>query len=235
MKKKYIAFVTGLLLIAIIVVFGNLFLIKSVDVVFINKPEFADEDNIINASEISINTNIFNINDENIKDNINSYYDNNSLAVLDIERVFPNKVVIHVKERKPVLIVPYAEEDGDECVPTDINFQMVKKQNKSDIDYDSIQIKGLAVQNTFNNFSFRQINSIMTAFTDMNFTDDMLVAFIKEIVVNDDYIRIVLRHGDSVFDIELVQDKDIYDSAVEAYHSFLDLDYDSRNVCHITV
>lgn len=234
MRKKYIAFVAGLLLIAIIVVFGNIFLIKSVDVVFVNKPEFADENSIINASEISLNTNIFNLDDKKIKDNISSFYDNNSLAVLDVERVFPNKVVIYVKERKPILIVPYQQEGQGECIPTDIYFQMNQIKLMSDIDYDSILIKGVAVQNTFNTSSFRQINRILTAFLDMNFTEDGLVAFIKEFVVSDENIRIVLRHGDCVFELERAQDKDIYDSTIQAYLNFLDLDFANRNACHIT-
>lgn len=231
MKKKYIAFGVGLLIIAAIVVFANIFLIKSVDVVFVAKPKFADEDSIIHASKISLNTNIFNLDDKEIEKNIASIYDDNSLQVLNIERVFPNKVRIHVNERKPILIVPYMEENGKKCIPTDIDFQMVKVRDKQEINYPAILIKGAFVTDSFNIGAFRQINKIMKAFKDLKFTEDGMTTFIKEIVVGEDHIRVVLRHGDCVFELE--RDEDIYNRTLDAYNKFLSLDYADRTAFHI--
>ncbi|MDD4316172.1 MAG: FtsQ-type POTRA domain-containing protein, partial [Clostridia bacterium] len=157
MKNKYITITVGILIVIAIVVFGNVFLIKSIDVVFERKPLNVNEANIVEASKIAIGSNIFSLDEKSAAAGIADFYPNNTVYVQSIERVFPNKVIIYVKERTPVLSVAY-DDGGEECIPTDIDFQMTRKALIADIDFDKIIIvSGVSVLNTFNTSEFLRL------------------------------------------------------------------------------
>lgn len=228
MKSKYTAFILATLLLAGIIVFGNIFLIKSVEVVFEKTPNLTNQDTIVYASQIVMNTNIFTIDEDKISKNIVEYYPNNSVAVLDIERKFPNKVIIYVKERKPLLIVSYETESGSECIPTDINFQMTARKEKSDIDFVGIKLSGITVTNTFNLPVFKATNEILKAFIELDFNEDGIATFIKEIKISSTKIEIILRNGDTSFELSREKQTTLNVQTKQAYARFLALSYQDR-------
>lgn len=235
MRKKYIAIIICVIFIALIILFSNIFLIKTVNVVFEKQPVYTNEEEIITASKIEMKTNIFNLNEKRLKDNITGYFSNNTVSVTDVQRKFPNEVNIYIKERLPLLIVPYGSVDGNECVPTDMDFQLVSRCNKNDIDFDAISISGIYVESTFNLASFRQINSILRSFIEMSFNHDSMVAFIKEINVSTNRILIILRNGDGVFEIDTSSQKSVDQQTKELYQMFLDLPYGQRDVFNLSL
>ncbi len=234
MKNKYIAITIAILIVIMIAIFGNIFLIRSIDVVFTRPPKNTDEAAVVAASKIALSSNIFAMDEDKSTRNITSYFPNNTVAVLGIERVFPNKVIIRVKERVPLLLVPYGD-DGEECVPTDIDFQMTQKVSIADIDFDAITISGTSVQQTFNTSSFRQIRDTLSAFSSLGFNEEAMIAFIKKISLSAEHLRIELRHGDTVFELSLVSEKPLSEQTKQAYKQFLELDYDKRAAAHISI
>lgn len=234
MKSKYIAITIGILIVIMIVVFGNIFLIRSVDVVFTHSPEGTDEASIVSASGIALGSNIFSVDEKEAAKHISAHYPDNTLAVLDIERVFPNKVIIRVKERIPLLVVPYGDA-GAECVPTDIDFQMTQKISVEDIDFEAIAVSGTSVTQTFNTLAFRQIRETLSAFAALDFTEEGMIAFIERISLSAEKLRIELRRSDTVLELSLTSDKPLAVQTTEAYAEFLELPYGQRSAAHISI
>lgn len=233
MKNKYLAIFLATLLLAGIIVFGNIFLIKSIDVVFEKNPTFSNQEAVVNASKIAMNTNIFTLDESKATENIVSHFPNNTIAVLDIERKFPNKVIIYIKERKPLLIVSYNVENGEECIPTDMNFQMTDRKAKNEIDFDAIKVSGVAVTNTFNLAPFKAMNEIIKTFGELNFSEEGIVTFIKEIKISTSKIEIILRNGDSSFELCTENEASLNEQTKQAYEEFLALPYYERNTALI--
>ncbi len=234
MKSKYIAITIGILIVIMIVVFGNVFLIKSIDVVFTRNPVDIDEASVISSSKIVLGSNIFSVDEKDAAKAISSHYPNNTLAVLDIERVFPNKVIIRVKERTPLLVVPYGDE-GTEFVPTDIDFQMTAKVSAENIDFDAITVNGASVTHTFNTLAFKRIRETLLAFVELGFTEEGMIAFVESISLSAEKLRIELRRSNTVFDLSLSSDKPLFAQVNEAYTQFLDLPYDQRAAANISI
>ena len=230
MKKKYIAIIICVIFIALIVLFSNIFLIKTVEVVFEGQPKSATKEEILTASQIELNTNIFNLNEKRVKENICRYVDNNLISVIEIERQFPNKVKLVIKERRPIIIVPYKNSQSGQCIPTDIDFQLVKERDINQIDFDAIWIKGVYADKTFNINHFLQINEILKQFLEIGFTEESLIAFISEIEVKADTIHLYTRFGDGEFIFDRKADANMKKQVSALYGEYNNLDYDKRNV-----
>ena len=59
MKKVAVAITIGLVLVALIIAFGQVFTVRYIDVEFVNAVVTADKNEIIDATGIDTNTNIF--------------------------------------------------------------------------------------------------------------------------------------------------------------------------------
>lgn len=110
MSKKNVALIAGLVFIAVIVLLGVfLFRIQTVTVDFDSesalKVDAAESEKIIAASGIIKGKSIFSLSESKMVRNIeNEIHD---VKVVNIERRFPNKVVIHVSKRVPVYALGY--------------------------------------------------------------------------------------------------------------------------------
>ncbi len=138
MRKKYVAIIISVVLVIIILVFSNIFLIKTVEVIFDKSPQITNEDEILTLANIKLNSNIFNLNEKEVIDSIANHFTDNTVAVTDIQRSFPNKVKLHIKERMPIMVVSYSAEDSQECIQTDIDFQLTQRTDKTNVSTDII-------------------------------------------------------------------------------------------------
>lgn len=104
MKVKRLAIILGVLigLTCIIVLCSAVFTVQTITVNWLTKPNVLtveSNQNIISSSKIKNNSSVFTLKK---KDYIASIEKNNSYAKVEkIEVKFPNKVVIHVREREP--------------------------------------------------------------------------------------------------------------------------------------
>ena len=102
MKKAIIAIAIGLVLIAGIITFGQLFAVSYVSVEFVNNVICASEQEILEQANINTGTNIFVLDEDKIAKNIEKNYADSDIKVNNVIREFPNKVIIKVSERFPI-------------------------------------------------------------------------------------------------------------------------------------
>lgn len=191
MKKGIVAILIALAIVVSIVVFGQIFNLDSVSVRFENYSEISEEE-IVSKSGVSKGQNIFVLSDKNIKNNVENAYPDRSVAVTDVEKIFPNKIVITVKIRKPVFAVGVAS--GDEIIPTDLDFQLSKKRDANSVDTDDlITITDLKVDGTFDIEPFKIIRRASKAFLANGFTESSFTSFFKAIEYSTDKLSFVLR------------------------------------------
>ena len=113
MKKVIIAVAIGLVFVALIITFGQVFTVRYVSVEFVNSVSSATKQQIINLADIDTHTNIFVIDETKIASAIENEFDDNAIRVSDIVREFPNKVVIRISERLALYKIE-AETDENE-------------------------------------------------------------------------------------------------------------------------
>lgn len=115
--KKYkrwiigLSVVAGFLLVVVILMF-TLFSVGPVEINFKNQTTIFAEKNtqeqVIDSAKLPYGTTIFALNKNKIKNNLESR--NPYLKVVNIETVFPNKIIIHCAEREEVVIVETAND-----------------------------------------------------------------------------------------------------------------------------
>lgn len=116
MTKKHVVLIVGLVLIAAIALInGLLFRVKTVTVDFDTETsiqaEEGEAEKIIAASGIKKGKNIFGVSESRMIKNINAALP--GVRVVNIERIFPNRIVIHVSKRVPVYLMKYRQNTSD--------------------------------------------------------------------------------------------------------------------------
>lgn len=110
MNKRLLTLFIGLAVIVVLVILNSVvFVVKSIEVQF-ETPQHIDSideltSSIVTASGITEGKNIFTISESKAKRNIEALP---QIEFLDIER-YPNRVIIYVARRVPVLAIPVAE------------------------------------------------------------------------------------------------------------------------------
>lgn len=207
MKKRIATILIALAIVVAIVVFGQIFNLDSVSVRFENFSTISEEE-IISKSGVSEGQNIFVLSDKTIKTNVESAYSDRSVAVTDVEKIFPNKLVLTVRIRKPVFLFEVI--DDDRVVPTDVDFQLNRKQDANSVDSDAlIKVKGLKVDATFDLEPFKSLRRASKAFIANGFTEASLVSFFSEAEYASDKISFTLRNfGDSKIVVSIEDSSD---------------------------
>ncbi len=194
MNKKIIAVILGLLVIIAVAVTGQLFNVKSIEVSYVGEENLdIDTKKVAELSQISVGQNIFTIDENVAEDTIEGYY-TNMLKVNDIERVFPNKVVIYVEARDLLFSV----KDGqNNTYVTDCDFQVngIKVNPNADMSKDGelIAINGVTITNTFNISQLKIAKQIVSGFKTLGFDDIGLKRFVKSFDFSNDIVTITLR------------------------------------------
>lgn len=200
MKNKIIAISVSVVIIALIVVFGEVFKLKALDVKLTAYTGAVEETDIVELIDVDSYGSIFGVNESAIKENIESYYGGNTVEVYGVVRSFPNKVTVYVRERLPMFEVDVYEKDGY-CVPTDKDFQRNKIVEKSSVGYKLIKVNGISVEKSFNTASFRQLKAVADGFTDLGMTEEGIISFVKSVTFNENDIVIELNYGQARFTI----------------------------------
>lgn len=128
MTKKHVVLIVGLVLIAAIALInGLLFRVKTVTVDFDTETsiqaEEGEAEKIIAASGIKKGKNIFGVSESRMIKNINAALP--GVRVVNIERIFPNRIVIHVSKRVPVYLMKYRQNTSDAAKYVVVDGDMV--------------------------------------------------------------------------------------------------------------
>ncbi len=194
MKKSIIAILIALAIVAGIVVFGQIFNLDTVSVRFENFSSVSEEE-IISKSGVSAGQNIFVLSDKTIKTNVEAAYPDHSVAVTDVEKIFPNKLVLTVRIRKPVFM--FEAVDDERVVPTDMDFQLNKLKDANSVDFNAlIRVNGLKVDGSFDLEPFKNLRRASKAFIANGFTEASFLSFFSAVDYASDKISFILRDFD---------------------------------------
>lgn len=187
MKRNPLPILIAVVIIAVISTMGAILRVKEISVEISGENVIAED--IVNFSRIKEGGSILSLNEIDAINRIESAYSDNSVKVEGIERVFPNKVVIYVKERTPIFAVK--RKNTDKYVLTDIDFQMSRKvENNVDIT-SYIVVKGVEADVSFDNDNFKILNGVFSALDDRT---DNVKGLVSEVQFGD-VILITTRDG----------------------------------------
>ena len=144
-NARIIVFV-GIVLIILLIVLLNMtvFTVKDVSVLNEVESQFIDADKILLDSGIKLGTNIFALSERKTSERIelaNSY-----LEVVAIERKFPNKVIIHVSVRIPLMAIKI--KDSDSYAVVDGSLKILERVDSTSSLYQTCtKVEGIEVTN----------------------------------------------------------------------------------------
>jgi hypothetical protein len=217
MRKKYIAIAISVVMIALIITFGQIFTVKNVEVEFKNETGIATEKTIIKLADIGTNTNIFSLKESKIKESINSYYANS--LVVNVERTFPSTVIIHVKERLPMFLISAETDSYKGLVYSDKDFQ--RSGTPEQVEYKKlIKVNNYTVKNTFDTIECIALRAFANALVAQGLEESGIAAFVESITVNNENLTVKLRQNNAEF---IINRADVYNSTVMIYNKYLSL------------
>lgn len=222
MRKKYIAIAISIVLIALIITFGQIFTVRNVLVEFKNETGIANESSILELADIGPNSNIFSLKESKIKSNINNYYSNS--LVVNIERTFPNTVIIHVKERLPMFLISAETDTYQGLIYTDKDFQRSGKSDEINTE-NLIKVNNYIVKNTFDTQECIALRAFTMALNDKGLEESAITALVETITVNEGNLTVNLRQNNAVFVINR-SDVSLYTSQI--YNTYLTLSIAER-------
>lgn len=193
MKKKYFLIIISVIIVAAILAGGQIFTVRHVSVVFHNKTGVATEADILDAAGLDYHNNIFGINEKEIKRRIAAAYADNSIAVTDIERSFPDTVTIYVKERVPIFLIKVESEEGNKFVPTDKDFQRGTVRTLGEIDDTLIKVTGFEISETFDVKECIILRKIANTLIGRDLAEEALPYFISEINFNENVVTVTVN------------------------------------------
>lgn len=200
MKRVAVAITIGLVLVALIIAFGQVFTVRYIDVEFVNSVKAANKQEIIDATGIDTNTNIFILDEKKVKAKIQNAFNDNAIKVNDIVREFPNKVKIKVSERTPLFKIAAETEEKDGFVTVDRNFQRTYVYSAEEIQTEPlIEVKGLTIKDTYLINECNALKIIANTLIARGFAEDAIPYFVKRIEFNENKIKINLRASATTF------------------------------------
>ena len=233
MKRVVITVAIGIMIIAGIIVCGQMFKVQFVNVEFDNGVTVTNEESILSLADIDTNTNIFVLDEKQIKERIENGYENNAIKVTDIVRSFPNKVTIKVMERVSLYKIKAETETQSGYVSVDRNFQRNKIYSYEELkDEILINVTGISINNSFKSKECYQLQSIANALISNGIQEEALPYFINDINFNDTgRIIINLRITDTKFVID-TENNENYAIGIainSLMNKYFQCDYDKRD------
>jgi len=227
-KKKYVIISICVAIIALIVVCGQVFTVRNISVVFYNKTGLADEADILEASGLDSRNNIFNVKESEIKHRIIAAFPDNSIVVTNVERKFPDEVVIYVKERTPIFKIEVnASSEEKSFVATDKDFQRGKIQKEEELaPLKLITVTGFVVNDSFDVKECVALRNVAKALLGKNMSEEALPYFIESINISDGELQIKLAETGAVLYVDMAQTAD---ETAALYDRYLAMDYSARN------
>ncbi|MFA6867077.1 MAG: FtsQ-type POTRA domain-containing protein [Clostridia bacterium] len=203
MKKKYVAIIIAVVVLAIIFTFGQVFTIRSVDVVFENDTDIATDSEIINLAGVEHDKNIFSLNEDKVVEKINNQY-KNALKVT-VERKFPNKVLIKINERTPMFVLEINNDNYQGFIATDKDFQRTDECQLEDFP-DLIKVSGYSIQSTFDTKECRAIREFTNDLINLGVKTEAVNVMISRIYFNGSKMMVQLSQYDAKWEINIQND-----------------------------
>lgn len=229
MKNKIIAITLSVILIAAIIAFGEIFRVKNIEVELQSFTGVTSEAEITELSGLNKYSSIFSVEEDVVEERIESAYEGNAIDVVNIERCFPSKVKLYVRERLPIFAVKVAEREGM-IVPTDRQFQRNAIMSSSDVDFPLINVEGVEVNKSFNTENFRFLKSVADSFIDLGMTEEGLAKFVKTILINEGGAEILLNNGQAKF---VITKNDVFNQISAKFNAYLSLSPTARATCSL--
>lgn len=211
MTKKHVVLIVGLVLIAAIALInGLLFRVKTVTVDFDTETsiqaEEGEAEKIIAASGIKKGKNIFGVSESRMIKNINAALP--GVRVVNIERIFPNRIVIHVSKRVPVYLMKYRQNTSDAAKYVVVDGDMVvlgfyddKPDKQSFVFVDGFELVGKYTIETGRMLpvefgkSIYYLQNVAAGFYNCKLTPAQFIAFIKKVKFENGIIDLCTRRG----------------------------------------
>lgn len=229
MRKKYIAIAISLVLIALIVTFGQIFTVQNVKVVFNNETDIATETSIIDLAGIDSNTNIFSLKESVIKSAISDYYSN--AITVDIERTFPNTVIIHVSERIPMFLLSVDNDNHEGYIYTDKDFQRSDIYDETASDVKLIEVIDFTVKSTFDTAECIALRQVAATLIGLGMEDNSVIALIDSITIESENLIIKLRENNATW---VVKRSAVASQTTQIYNQYVSLTPLERVGAYIT-
>lgn len=211
-KKAALGIAIGMLLIAVVIIFGRVFLVKTVVEKYDFEPIYHKAGDVTAVSGITFDTGILGLNENKITALIEASFEDNSIDVTDIERVFPNKVILKLRERVPILAVK--NQSGKICA-ADIDFQLNKTISSAEAER-LIEVIGISVNSTFNIEVFRELRESLKGITGNGIPDYALNELLESVTVTENSFEYKMRNG-AKFIVE--RGEDVGKRTLEGYKS----------------
>lgn len=211
MTKKHVVLIVGLVLIAAIALInGLLFRVKTVTVDFDTETsiqaEEGEAEKIIAASGIKKGKNIFGVSESRMIKNINAALP--GVRVVNIERIFPNRIVIHVSKRVPVYLMKYRQNTSDVAKYVVVDGDMVvlgfydeKPDEQSFVFVDGFELVGKYTIETGRTLpvefgkSIYYLQNVAAGMYNCKLTPAQFIAFIKKVKFENGIIDLCTRRG----------------------------------------
>jgi hypothetical protein len=230
MKKVVIAVAVGLILIAVIITFGQIFTVRHVGVEFTNSVSCADEQQVLSYANISPSTNIFVLDEETIAERVEKHYSDNSLKVVAIVREFPDKVIIKVSERIPIFKIKAETEDESGYVEADRNFQRAQIYTAGQLDEATLtEVRGYTVEGTYKTDECYMLRDIADALMQCGFPEEAIPYFVSGIEFSGNLVTLELRASDTKFIINKTSDISVKDAVISMYNKYEAMSVGDRN------
>ncbi len=195
MKNRVISAIISLLILVLVIVAAKAFTVQTITVEFGYQSSYDNAEEIIEVSGIEDSTFIWAIDETAMINNIAEYFDDNSIYIYNIERVFPNKVIIYIEERTGIFVVE-SDLDANKVAITDCDFQLNTLIDIEEISMeDYITISGIAVENTYNTTAFKQIKEVADGIIENSNSTVNLIEIVEEINYSEEMITIFYIDG----------------------------------------
>ena len=236
MKKAIVGVAIGLLIVAMIITFGQVFTVRYIGVEFENSVSAANKQEILSLANIDSNTNIFVLDENALKQRIEKAYPDNVIRVTDIVRTFPDKVTIKVSERIAIYKIAANKDSESGYVAVDRNFQRNTIYSEEELENMMlVDVKGFVVEDSFVTeecYLLRDIANAFLAYTGADgnaIPEEGLPYLVKEVTFSDTSVNVMLRTDDATIVIDKSDDVSAKEQVRQLFGEYLATNAQNRS------
>lgn len=187
-KRLIIAFICLVVIAIPIIVVSAVFTVGSIDVIAIGDGFEFDKTAIVDDTGIKIGSSIFTISEKKAINNVE--VNNPTIKVVNIERIFPNKVVLNIVKRIPIVAIKtkdaYALIDREmrvvEITDTLLGRDLVIYEGYT-LDHEGKTLNGI-IDLPKNNLGVYILDEIVKGFEAKQYVNSRLPAIVRSVSVN---------------------------------------------------
>jgi len=230
-KRLIILFIGLVILVLVIVLNSTVFIIRDISVLSDCGTGYYNDEDIVSSSFISGGKNIFILSERIATDNIEKAHPD--IRVTSIERKFPNKVIIHITLRIPVIALKINGSNNYFITDWELNVIDVT-DDESDLYKNSAKINGLTVTvqgdaeeligTALQDESLSDIKSIALAASAMGINDVGFKTFFNNIDFSRTYYAFIKTNSGVTLCLVTGTDTSIEDQFQAVYSIYCGLD-----------